>query len=258
MELSKRRTQILQMVNTNGRMRASELAKELNVTTETIRKDLLYLNDMGLLEKNFGGAIAINESNERPLAERKIENVAEKTAIARFALSYIADNNVIFIDAGSTLVAFAELLPSDLNLTIVTNSFEVIPYLLKTSSVVYFIGGEVSGITMSTSGFWANQALDSIKIDVAFLGTSGFQSHSGPTSKQFTQAHIKQSIIKNSAKTIVLADHTKFVSNAVLQFADWADIDLLITDSNTPDLLVQTLQKSVTVKVVPCESGEHE
>lgn len=71
MELSKRRTQILQMVNTNGRMRASELAKELNVTTETIRKDLLYLNDMGLLEKNFGGAIAIMKSNERPLAERK-------------------------------------------------------------------------------------------------------------------------------------------------------------------------------------------
>lgn len=253
---SERRRHILKKVNEQGSVRVANLARDLNVTTETIRKDLLHLNEKGLLEKNFGGAVAINENKERPVAERKMENIKEKHAIAKHALSYINGNNVIFIDAGSTLIAFAELLPADLDLTIVTNAFDIVPYLLRTNSVVYFVGGEISDITMSTSGFWSVHALASIKIDVAFLGTSGFQSHSGPTSKQFTHVQVKQEIIKNSAQTIMLSDHVKFVSNAVLQFANWSDIDLLITDSGASDVMVKALRKHVDVVVVDMDMDE--
>lgn len=253
MFVTERRNRILELVNGQGSIRVSDLSKALNVTTETIRRDLLYLSAEGLVEKKFGGAVAVNESKERPITERKAENIEEKRAIARAALPYISGNNVIFIDASSTLIALAELLPSDLDLTIVTNSFDVIPFVLRTNSVVYFLGGEISGVTMSTSGFWTSQALESIKIDVAFLGTSGFQSHSGPTSKQFSHAHVKQKVIENSAQTIVLADSTKFVSNAVLQFASWSDIDLFITDSGAPQILLDAVKKQV--EVITVEKG---
>lgn len=250
MLITERRNKILELVNAQGSIRVVDLAKSLDVTTETIRKDLLYLNNQGLVQKKFGGAIAVNDVTDRPPLEREFEAWEEKAAIARYAQNYITGNNVIFIDSGSTLMTFVKLLPPELEITIVTNSFSAVDPLAKTNNVVYFLGGEVSNITMSTSGFWAVNALNSIKIDVAFLGTSGFQSHNGPTSKQFINAQIKKEIIRHSAQNIVLADSSKFVTNAVLQYANWSDIDALITDEKAPADIVENLRKQTEVIVV--------
>lgn len=250
MLITDRRNKILELVNAQGSIRVADLAKSLNVTTETIRKDLAYLSNQGLVQKKFGGALAVNDVTDRPPLEREFEAWEEKTAIAQYAQNYISGNNVIFIDAGSTLLTFVKLLPPDLAITIVTNSFAAVDALAKSNNVVYFLGGEISNITMSTSGFWAINALNSIKIDVAFLGTSGFQSHNGPTSKQFSNAQIKKEIIRHSAQNIVLADNSKFVTNAVLQYADWSDIDALITDSKAPLDMVENLKKQTDVVLV--------
>lgn len=250
MLITERRNKILELVNNQGSIRVADLAKSLDVTTETIRKDLAFLSSQGLVQKKFGGAIAVNDVTDRPPLEREFEFWEEKSAIAQYAQSYIAGNNVIFIDSGSTMMTFVKYLPKDLEITIVTNSFSAVDHLVKTNNVVYFLGGEVSNVTMSTSGLWATNALNSIKIDVAFLGTSGFQSHNGPTSKQFVNAQIKKEIIAHSAQNIVLADNSKFVSNAVLQYAGWREIDVLITDSKAPDELVQSLRKQTEVVVV--------
>ena len=250
MLITERRNKILELVNNQGSIRVADLAKSLDVTTETIRKDLAFLSSQGLVQKKFGGAIAVNDVTDRPPLEREFEFWEEKSAIAQYAQSYIAGNNVIFIDSGSTMMTFVKYLPKDLEITIVTNSFSAVDHLVKTNNVVYFLGGEVSNVTMSTSGLWATNALNSIKIDVAFLGTSGFQSHNGPTSKQFVNAQIKKEIIAHSAQNIVLADNSKFVSNAVLQYASWREIDVLITDSKAPDELVQSLRKQTEVVVV--------
>ncbi|HIR28872.1 MAG TPA: DeoR/GlpR transcriptional regulator [Candidatus Choladousia intestinigallinarum] len=250
MLITERRNKILELVNAQGSIRVVDLAKSLNVTTETIRKDLLYLSNKGLVQKKFGGAIAVNDVTDTPPLEREFEALEEKVAIAKAALQYINGNNVIFIDSGSTLLTFVKHLPPDLEITIVTNSFSAIDSLVKTNNVIYFLGGEVSNITMSTSGFWAVNALNSIKIDVAFLGTSGFHSHNGPTSKQFINAQIKKEIIQHSAQNIVLADSSKFISNAVLQFCNWSDIDALITDSKAPSDMIDNLRKQTEVVVV--------
>jgi len=139
---------------------------------------------------------------------------------------------------------------SDLNLSIVTNSFRAVDLLVDTSNVIYFIGGEVSNITNSTFGLWSEQTIGTIKIDIAFLGTSGFQSCLVPTSKQFSDAQFKKQIVDKSTKNIVLCDSSKFSSNAIIQFASWTEIDLLITDSNVPEDSLTKLRKSVEVVTV--------
>ena len=250
MTVMERRQEILALINKEGNMRASELAEYFHVTTETIRKDLIYLNNKHLLKKGHGSAHPLNEASEYSIDQRLQENTAIKKAIARKALEYISECSVIFIDAGSTLMELAKIVPPQPQLIIISNSFSVVQALQNTGNTIYFIGGEVNPITQSTSGFWANNELSSIRNDIAFLGTSGFQSHTGPCTKIFSDAQFKKDVVKNSNKIIVLADHTKFSSNAIMQFADWTDVDLLISDSNVTPELSASLKDEVELVLV--------
>ena len=230
MTATERRQEILNTISTEGSVRASDLAERLNVTTETIRKDLIFLNNKHLLKKGHGGAQAINEFTERSLDVRAQENALAKRAIA-------------------TMVELARQLRQRSGLAIITNNLSVIPALLESGNAIYFLGGEVSSVTQATGGIWAANALKSIKIDVAFLGSSGFQSHSGPCTKMFSDAQLKRDVITSANKSVVLADHTKFSTNAIMQYADWSDVDVFITDAGASSDEIATLERCVEVLV---------
>lgn len=250
-----RREKILSLINNSvDSIKTSELASQLNVTTETIRKDLIYLDNRKLIKKFHGGAKPVAEFVERSLGLRLGESMVYKRAIAKTALEQIADCSVVFIDAGSTTSELANFLveQSQYNNVIcqrafVTNSFSVANILSGHVRTLFFVGGEVSNITQSTSGLWALGELDSITIDLAFLGSSGFYSHHGPCTKISNDALFKATVIKNSSRKIVLADHTKFTTNAIMQYAKWSEIDLLITDSGVTFEQKESLQDSVDI-----------
>ena len=249
MTATERRQEILNTISTEGSVRASDLAERLNVTTETIRKDLIFLNNKHLLKKGHGGAQAINEFTERSLDVRAQENALAKRAIANCAIKQIDDGSVVFVDAGSTMVDLARQLRQRSGLAIITNNLSVIPALLESGNAIYFLGGEVSSVTQATGGIWAANALKSIKIDVAFLGSSGFQSHTGPCTKIFSDAQLKRDVITSANKSVVLADHTKFSTNAIMQYADWSDVDVFITDAGASSDEIATLERCVEVLV---------
>ncbi len=243
MTISERREKILSLINnSNGSIKTFQLASKLNVTNETIRKDLIYLDEQNLIKKFHGGAKPIAEFTERSLDIRLEEDLDYKRAIAKEALNYVLDISVIFIDAGSTACEFAKLLVEKIKLSkkssqlaVVTNSFAVANVLNGKVQTLFFIGGEVSNITQATSGFWSINELKSIRIDTAFLGSSGFFSHNGPTTKIGADSSFKRELIKYSSKKIVMADYTKFSTTAIMQYADWSDIDILITDCNVEE-----------------------
>lgn len=245
-----RQNKILQLINSNGSVRAADIAKAMDVSTETIRKDLVALHKRGLLVKKFGGAVAVHEFGEQPVDARAMENQEAKNAIAARALDFIDGNSVIFIDSGSTLLCFAKAFPAGKGLALVTNSFKAVEYLVKSNNSVFFVGGEVSETTMATSGMWASYSLNTMKIDVAFLGTSGFQSHNGPCSKTFSDIQFKTEVLKNSRRTIVLADSSKFTTNAISMYAEWSDIDMLITSEGAPNELMEAVKAQTDVVVV--------
>lgn len=251
---SERQHRILQLINANGSVRAAAIAKTMNVSTETIRKDLVALHKRGLLMKKFGGAVAVNEFGEQPVDARAMENREAKNSLALRALEFIGGNNVVYIDSGSTLLCMAKIFPTNSNLAVVTNSFKAVEYLVKSNNTVFFVGGEVSEATMATSGIWASFSLNTLKIDVAFLGSSGFQSHNGPCSKTFSDIQFKMEVLKNTRQAVVLADSSKFTSNAIAKYADWSDIDTLITTEGAPPELMEAVKAQTRVIVVPSQT----
>lgn len=253
MTAAERRQEILNAISSEGSVRASDLAERLNVTTETIRKDLIFLSNKHLLKKGHGSAQAINEFTERSLNLRSQENAMAKRAIANCAIKQIDNGSVVFLDAGSTMVELARQLRQRSGLAIITNNLSAIPALLESEHAIYFLGGEVSSVTQATGGIWASNSLKSIKIDVAFLGSSGFQSHSGPCTKMFSDAQLKRDVISGANKAVVLADHTKFSTNAIMQYADWSDIDLFITDAGVSGDELSTIERCVEVLVAGSE-----
>ncbi len=253
---SERRNKLISIINTSGSVKVAEVAKLFGVSTETIRKDLRFLSEQGRVQKEFGGAVSLNELIETPLDTRSQENIEAKNRIALRAIECIAGKNVIYIDSGSTLLQLAHMMSIDSNLNdrenmaIVTNSFLSVDRLNKKFKHLYFLGGEVNSSSLSTDGFWAKYALSTLNMDVAFLGTSGFQSHSGPCVKSFADADVKKTVLSNCNLKIVLADSSKFSSNAIIQYADWSDVDMLITDKNAPEDAVAEIKKKTKVELV--------
>lgn len=261
MTANERREKIIEIVNKTESIKSSDLAEQLDVTTETIRKDLIYLNKKKLIQKFHGYAKPITETSEHSLDFRLGEAQSSKIVIAQAAFQQLTDCTVIFIDAGSTAYEFAKYLKSHIDadnsldkLVIVTNSFSAVQALKDIPNTIYFIGGEINMTTQSTNGFWSSNELHSLHIDIAFLGSSGFSSHSGPCTKIGSDTLIKNEIIQASDKIVVLADHSKFTSNSIMQYALWSNIDLLITDSQVDEESIEHLRSQVDIIVAPIKA----
>jgi len=251
MTIDERRQKIVDIINIEGSTKSGVLAKRLGVTTETIRKDLIYLSEHHLIVKRHGTAQPLTEFVVGTAEQRSVENAPSKMSVAAAAAACIPENSMIFLDAGTTVAGLARLLTERSDLVIITNSFPVVSLLHSTPNAIYFIGGLVDAVTQSSNGHWALQELGSLHIDVAFLGTSGFQSYDGPGSKIFSDVEFKRQVICSSNRSIVLADSAKFSTNAIIQYADWSDIDLLITDSGADAAAVQKLRRKVEVITAP-------
>lgn len=227
---AERRQEIAQLLLRSGNLKASDLAAQFHVSTETIRKDLIYLEEQGIARKSYGGAMACSELLERPVALKEMDNMENKTAIANRALELIPKKGVILLDAGSTTYALAKLLALRSDLTIFTNSVLILNLLSDSENEVFALGGRIRGSSKGIVGAWAVQALRSIHVDAAFLGSDGFKNLSGPSTLSYEEAEFKQAVLSCSNQTIILTDNRKFYSNSLFQFCEWKDVDALVTN----------------------------
>ncbi|MDR1579105.1 MAG: DeoR/GlpR family DNA-binding transcription regulator [Synergistaceae bacterium] len=245
-----RREKLKGMLITSGSVNSSDLSSMFSVSTETIRKDLLLLEKQGYAKKGYGGAVASTNYIETPFDLRNDKNVDAKIAIAAKAMEFIPKESVILLDAGSTTLLLAKQLLTREGLTIITNSMSVCNVLSASNNYVYITGGQVKGVTMSLVGLWANYCLDTILIDTAFLGTSGFQNFSGPSAESFQEAEMKKKILQRSNISIVLSDSSKCSSNALAQYALWSEIDFLIMNQMEEKEKMQHIQQCTNVVLV--------
>ncbi len=240
---AERRKKIAEILMTNGSIKTVEISKLFGVSTETIRKDLIYLNKIGVAEKKHGGAITPLEYVTRAVEQRSTENTDVKNSIAKKALEFVPEHGVIFVDGGSTPLHLAKLLNLKSGYTIFTNSLGVANILANSNNTIHVTGGELNSVTKMFKGFGAINFLSKIKISVSFLGSSGFKQHNGPAVVEFEDAEVKKVVIENTSTNIVLVDSTKTKSSALVQYANWQDIDYLITDENFPDSFSTKLSK---------------
>jgi DeoR family fructose operon transcriptional repressor len=232
-----RQQRILDIARTDGRVEVAALANQLDVTPETVRKDLTALERHGLLRRVHGGAIPLENLGFEPkLAVRQERYTAEKERIAKRALDELPAEGTVLLDSGSTTQLVAELLPYDRELTVVTNSVSIAGVLAQRENVsLYLIGGRVRGRTLAAVGEWAVGALAAVSVDVAFLGTNGVSVRRGLTTPDQDEAATKRAMATAGRRIVALCDHTKFGADHFAQFAALADVDTIITDSGLDD-----------------------
>jgi DeoR family fructose operon transcriptional repressor len=244
MYAEERQQEIVRLARSDGRVDVATLAETLNVTAETIRRDLTSLERAGVLRRVHGGAIPVERIGFEPaLATRDSVLIEEKERIAKTALAEVPEDGAIILDAGTTTARLAQALPVDRELTVVVNS-PVIATMLGTrmNINVLLVGGRLRGRTLATVDDWALRPLADMYVDVAFIGTNGFTVERGLTTPDPAEAAVKRAMINAARRTVLLADHTKIGNDYLARFGTVADLDLLITDSGLDDDLAADVE----------------
>jgi DeoR family fructose operon transcriptional repressor len=233
MYAEERQRWIVERARAGGRVEVAALAAELQVTTETVRRDLTTLERHALLRRVHGGAIPIERLGFEPaLAARDTVLTAEKERIARMALAELPDEGSILLDAGTTTARLADALPADRELVVLTNGLPIAMSLsVRPNITVLMIGGRVRGRTQAAVDAWAVQALADSYVDVAFIGANGISPERGLTTPDTAESAVKRAMIRAARRSVVLADHTKVGQDHLSRFAALDEIDTLITDS---------------------------
>jgi DeoR family transcriptional regulator, fructose operon transcriptional repressor len=239
-----RQQRIVDLARSAGRVDVAALAAELGVTPETVRRDLTVLERHGVLRRVHGGAIPVEQLRFEPgLAARDSAQRAEKERIAKAALAELPVEGSILLDAGTTTARLAEVLPTDRELTVVTNALPIALSLsVRPGLTVLAVGGRVRGRTLAAVDDWALRALGDTYVDVAFVGTNGITLERGLTTPDPAEAAVKRAMVAAARRVVVLADHTKVGVDHFARFADVKDVDVLVTDSGLDDALAARIE----------------
>jgi DeoR/GlpR family transcriptional regulator of sugar metabolism len=230
-----RQAHILQVLDRDGSVRVASLARELQVTEETVRRDLERLGHDGRLLRTHGGALQLDNGTRRelPFAVRSTDQLAEKRAIASSALSHILAGDVIAIDGSSSGYCLACSLP-DIPLTVITPSLPVVAALADKHHIrVVCLGGYLDATSMSFSGPLMESSVQHFNIHKLFISCKGLDIERGLSETTDGLAAVKKTLISRANRTYLLADHTKFGMRSAVVFASISDVDVIITDQNT-------------------------
>lgn len=239
-----RHLRILEQARSRSKVEVSALAEELEVTTETIRRDLAMLERQGQLRRVHGGAVHVQRLGYEPSVDtRRGQHAAQKTRIGRAARELLPDGGSILIDGGTTTLELVRNLPSDLRLTAVTNSLQAATLLAELPQVeLLLLGGRLREVTGAAVGPWPLAALAELRIDVAFMGTNGLTPESGLTTPDQAEAEVKRAMVAAAGRVVCLADHTKVGLTQLCRFARLAEVDTIITDAGLDDALAGELR----------------
>ncbi len=223
-----------QLVRERGRISVVELAERYDVTTETVRRDLSALEDLHLIRRVHGGAVPADALTllEAGLPDRNVARIEQKQRIASAAVDLLprADSTVI-LDAGSTTMRLARLLPSNLRMSVITHAVPIAAQLAGLPQIeLHVLPGRVRRHTHAAVGPETVEALEQVRADLAFVGTNGLTAEHGLSTPDRTEAAVKRAIIERARRTVVLADSSKIGVERTIKFAELSDIDALVTD----------------------------
>ncbi len=243
-----RRQAIADLIEKNERVDVNELASLFEVTIETVRRDLIALEESGLVGRVHGGAVlrapGFLKVKAPSASERAKLRIKEKIAIAETALSYIPQGGVVIFDAGTTVLELARRVPFDAEPTIISMGLPAALDLSARGFISVLIpGGEVNPKTFASEGEWALNNIQGLSADIAFVGVSGVSIDRGFTTSSHMDALMKRAILAAAKLKIVLADSSKLEGIFTSRICDINEIDVLITDSDADARVVRELKK---------------
>ena len=225
-----RQQTILNEVELHNRVLLTDIAEMLDVSVDTVRRDVKELDAEQRLRKVHGGAISLGFI-QPAAANTNIYALEQKTVIAKKAVKLLKDGGVIFMDGGTTCLEMARLIPGQLHLTCFTLSLPVAMLLLSKPSVeVIFIGGKISREAQIAVGANAVHNLGGIKVDYGFIGTGYVDSIHGLTEFDWEIVQVKKAVIQASKKTVLLCISEKLNSQHRYKTCDINTINTMITE----------------------------
>ncbi|SES33939.1 transcriptional regulator, DeoR family [Tranquillimonas rosea] len=232
MAQSFRKSQILEIANETGRVSVEELAARFGVTSQTIRRDLSELADLGKLDRVHGGAIMPPGAGNIGYAERRATNEAEKAAIARLCAAEIPNNSSVLLNIGTSTEAVAVELLGHENLTVITNNLNVAAILAANHSCQIIVaGGILRHCDGGLVGDLTLEVIDQFKVDRAIIGTSAVDEDGDLLDFDLQEVRVSRAIIRQSKRTFLVTDRSKFTRTAPVKIASLREIDAIFTDS---------------------------
>lgn len=245
MKLTKasRHAQILAEVTQSPSLRVVELADRMGVSTETIRRDLDDLTEQGLVNRTYGGAVR-SPSAEPSVGERHTLFVAERERIARAAAALIAPGSLVMIGSGSTTTHVARRIAMEhKRLTVITHSFGVATVLSANPTITVLMApGQYLASEGATVGAHTARFLNEFSPDLAITGASGLTGE-GATDALVEPAAVYGAIVARAARTMVVADHSKFDQVFAARYASWRELGTLVSDKAPEGALADTLAR---------------
>ncbi len=228
---------ILEKLQEEKKVIVSELSALFGVSEETIRRDLDRLEKEGLAIKTYGGAILPENSiSDMPFNVRRKKNMEGKRIIARLISTLIEDGDHIIVDPSTTAVSIINALRDRKNLTVITNSIEVLVELSdQTGWDIISTGGTLKENYLALVGPKALEGIKSFNADKVILSCKGIDMDKGITDANELFSQVKQTMLAAATQRILAVDRTKFDKVAFSQICDFADLDLIVTDERPSD-----------------------
>lgn len=227
--MNERQKEIIYRVNELGQVKVADLAQYLAVSVVTIRHDLNFLEEKGYLKREHGYAVTMDSDN---LDARMKIKFPLKQKIAEYAASLVNNNEVIFIEGGSTNALLARHLAFTRRITLITSSYYIAQLLKTTDIKVIVIGGEYQKKSDSVVGELACLAIAHISFDKAFIGVDGFTQQTGFTGRDNMRTELVNTILDKPSENIIITDSSKFGQQQKYLFHPLSAINRVITDSN--------------------------
>ncbi|MFF5791154.1 DeoR/GlpR family DNA-binding transcription regulator [Paeniglutamicibacter sp. NPDC012692] len=248
---------VTEQLSLSGKVGVADLSERFGITRETVRRDLAQLEQVGVLRRVHGGAVAAAKTStaEQSHTARTTQNLAAKRRIAAKALELLPQGATsILLDAGTTTELLAGLLAEELaapraeELLVITHALPI-AQRVSPALPLELIGGRVRGLTSAATGSHTLAQLDSLRPDIAFVGANGVDAGFGLSTPDALEAAVKTAIVGCARRVVVLADSSKLGETALVRFAALSDIDTLVTDRE-PDAELAAALEAADVEVV--------
>lgn len=245
---AERKQLIMESIEKLGVIKLQELVEGLDTSESTIRRDLIELEERGLIERVHGGAKLVISHNQEPsMNEKSFKNIQSKKEIAAYCASLVEENDCIYLDAGSTTLELITHL-ANRNITVVTNGLTHIEELVRQNIDAYLLGGKMKVHTKAIIGAVALDNIKNYHFDKAFIGTNAMHPEHGYTTPDMEEAFVKRAAKERADRVFVVADHTKF--NEV-NFSKMFSIDeaTIVTDYIPSEVRKSFIQKTKIIEV---------
>ncbi|CAN3984207.1 DeoR/GlpR family DNA-binding transcription regulator [Kitasatospora purpeofusca] len=249
---AERREHLLGLLAREGKIVAKDVAAELGISEDSVRRDLRDLAADGLCQRVYGGALPVSPAVVDYAARQSVAPDG-KRMVAAVAAALVPPGGTLILDGGTTALAVAQALPQDLACTVITHSPTIATALLgHPQAELFLLGGRIFKHSAVACGAAAVEAAQQVSADLCLLGVTGVHPEAGLTTADAEEAAMKRALAARAADTYILASSEKIGTASRYRVLPWEKVSGLITDADPRDAVVEQL-KALGVEVLPAD-----